>query len=105
MWIFAVIGGFSWWATLPLTSSLTADVYGLRTLGTITGVSFVFHQIGGFGSVWLAGVLYDVTGSYTLPFLIAGFLLFPAAFFAFTVKERRYSSRYQTPPAAAASAD
>ena len=44
LWTFAVVGGFSWWATLPLTSSLTADVYGLRSLGTITGVSFVFKD-------------------------------------------------------------
>jgi len=80
---------------------LTADVYGLRTLGTITGMSFLFHQIGGFGSVWLAGVLYDVTGSYTIPFLIAGSLLFPAALSAFTIKERKYSTRYMAPPVAA----
>ncbi len=102
LWLFALVAGFSWWATLPLTSSMTADVYGLRTLGTVTGVSFLFHQIGGFGSVWLAGVLYDVTGSYTIPFLIAGSLLFLAAVSAFTIKERRYSTRYQTAAAMAA---
>jgi len=104
LWVFALVAGFSWWATLPLTSSLTADVYGTRTLGTVTGVSFLFHQIGGFGSVWLAGVLYDVTGSYTVPFLIAGSLLFPAALSAFTIKERKYSMRYQPAPAAVAAA-
>lgn len=102
LWLFALVAGFSWWATLPLTSSLTADVYGLRTLGTVAGVSFVFHQIGGFGSVWLAGVLYDVTGSYTVPFLIAGSLLFPAAISAFTIRERKFSARYQPPVAARA---
>ena len=102
LWLFALVAGFSWWATLPLTSSLTADVYGLRTLGTVTGVSFLFHQIGGAGSVWLAGVLYDLTGSYTIPFLIAGSLLFLAALSAFTIKERQYSTRYQTAPAVAA---
>ncbi|MFQ6027761.1 MAG: MFS transporter [Dehalococcoidia bacterium] len=101
LWLFALVAGFSWWATLPLTSSLTADVYGVRTLGTVTGVSFFLHQIGGFGSVWLAGVLYDFTGSYTVPFLIAGSLLFPAALSAFTIKERKYSTRYQATPAAA----
>ena len=104
LWAFAIVAGFSWWATAPLTSSLTADVYGLRALGTITGVSFVFHQIGGAASVFLAGVLFDVTGSYTIPFAIAGSLLFPAALSAFTIRERKYSSRYQasTPAAAVA---
>ena len=104
LWIFASVAGFSWVATLPLTSSLTADVYGLKALGTISGITFMFHQIGGFSSVLLAGLLYDLTGSYTLPFAIVGALLFPAAISAFTIKERKYSGRYQTPvsPAAAA---
>ena len=93
-WVFAAIAGFSWIATAPLTTSLTADVYGTRALGTIAGVSFVFHQIGGVVSVLLAGYLYDLTGSYTIPFAIAGAMLFPAAISAFSIRERRYSSRY-----------
>jgi len=104
LWLFAVMAGFSWVATAPLTSTLTADVYGLRALGTISGVTFVFHQMGGFGSVLLAGLLYDLTGSYTVPFLLAGSLLIPAAISAFSIQERKYSLRYLslTAPASAA---
>ena len=104
LWLFAVMAGFSWVATAPLTSTLTADVYGLRALGTISGVTFVFHQMGGFGSVLLAGLLYDLTGSYTVPFLLAGSLLIPAGISAFSIQERKYSLRYlsQTAPASAA---
>lgn len=106
LWIFASVAGFSWVATLPLTSSLTADVYGLKALGTISGITFLFHQLGGFSSVLLAGLLYDITGSYTVPFAIVGALLFPAALSAFSIKERRYSARYQTQvPTAAAAGD
>ncbi len=50
---------FSWWATAPLTTALTANPYGLRSLGTISGISLDFHQLGGFSSVLLAGFLYD----------------------------------------------
>ncbi len=102
LWIFACIAGFSWIATLPLTSSLTAEVYGLRAMGTISGITFMFHQIGGFVSVTLAGWLYDVTGSYTVPFAIAGSLLGLAAISAFTIRERKYSARYQQPRTALA---
>jgi MFS family permease len=101
LWIFAVVAGTSWIATNPPTTTLTADIYGLRALGTIGGISFLFHQLGGASSILLAGILYDVTGSYTLPFAIAGSLLFPAAFAAFTIKERKYSVRYQTAASAA----
>ena len=82
-------------ATGSLTNTLTADVYGLRALGTITGVSFLFHQIGGLSGVLLGGFLYDVTGSYTLPFAIVAATLFPAALSVFTIKERKYSALYQ----------
>ena len=103
LWVFAILAGFSWIATVPLTTSLTADVYGLRALGTISGVSFLCHQVGGFSSILLAGFLYDVTGSYDLPFIVLGALLFPAAISAFSIQERKYSTRYQTAatPAAA----
>ena len=97
LWVFACIAGFSWIATLPLTSSLTAEVYGLRAMGTISGISFLFHQTGGFCSVMLAGWLYDVTGSYTLPFTIIGSLLALAAISAFSIREKKYSARYQQP--------
>ncbi len=96
LWVFAIVAGLSWVATNPLTTALTADVYGLRTLGTIGGVSFFFHGIGGSIGVAMAGYLYDATGSYTIPFAIAGFLLFPAAISAFTIRERKYSMRYAT---------
>ncbi len=101
LWIFAAVAGLSWVATNPLTTSLTADVYGLRALGTIGGISFFFHAMGAVISVPMAGFLYDATGSYTIPFAIAGSLLFPAAISAFTIQERKYSMRYAPAPAIA----
>ncbi len=97
--IFAVVAGLSWIATAPLTTSLTAEVYGLKSLATISGVAFFFHQLGGFSSILLVGYLREFTGDYILAFLIAGVMLFPAALSAFTIQERRYSIRYQAAPA------
>jgi len=87
-----------------VNNALIADIYGLRALGAITGVSFLCHQVGGFVSILLAGYLFDLTGSYTLPFALAGSLLFPAALAIFTIKEEKYSARYQTGTAVAAAA-
>jgi len=103
LWVFAAFAGFSWIATVSMTNTLTADVYGLRALGTISGITFLCHQIGGLSGVLLGGFFYDLTGSYTLPFAIVGSMLFPAALSAFTIKEKEYSTRYLTPLAAAAS--
>ena len=103
--IFSVVAGLSWIATAPLTTSLTAEVYGLKSLATISGVAFLFHQLGGFTSVLMAGYLREITGDYVIAFTIAAVMLYPAAISAFSIRERRYSVRYQTAPAVAGAAD
>ena len=105
LWVFAALAGLSWIASVPVTTSLTADVYGLRTLATISGIALMCHQAGSFGSILLAGILYDASGSYFLPFAIAGALLFPAALSAFVIDERKYSSRFQSAQAGASGGD
>ena len=101
LWVFATLAGFSWIASVPVTTSLTADVYGLRALGAISGISFLCHQVGAFASITLAGVFYDNTGSYLIPFMVAGALLLPASISAFTINEKKYSIRYQSAAAPA----
>ena len=94
LWLFAVIGGLSWIATASTTSAMTADIYGVRNLGTINGVTNMFHQIGGAISVFITGEIYGATGSYMIPFTFAALTLIPATISAFSVKERLYSYRY-----------
>jgi MFS family permease len=58
--------GAMWLATVPLTSGLVAQIYGVRYMGTLYGFIFLSHQIGSFLGVWLGGRMYDLTGDYTL---------------------------------------
>ncbi|MBT9384104.1 MFS transporter [Pseudooceanicola sp. CBS1P-1] len=64
--LFSVLMGGLWLATVPLTSGLIAHIYGLRYMGTLYGIVFLSHQIGGFFGVWLGGRMYDIYGNYTL---------------------------------------
>ena len=64
--VFSFGMGALWLATVPLTSGLVAHIYGLRYMGTLYGIVFLSHQIGGFLGVWLGGRLYDLYGNYTL---------------------------------------
>ena len=98
LWGFVMIMGLSWYSSAPLTASLTADIYGLKNLGVLNGISFLAHQVGGSLSVVMAGILYDVTGSYVIPFTIGGILMAWASVAAFSVNEKKYSIRYQTSP-------
>lgn len=64
--IFSAVMGSFWLATVPLTSGLIAQIYGVRYMGTLYGFVFLSHQIGSFVGVWLGGRMYDLTGDYTL---------------------------------------
>ncbi len=62
--VFGCLIGFLWLATVPLTSGTVAQIFGSRYLSTLYGIVFFSHQIGSFLGVWLAGRIYDSTGSY-----------------------------------------
>ena len=64
--LFSVLMGSLWLATVPLTSGLVAQIYGLRYMGTLYGLVFFSHQLGSFLGVWLGGRMYDIYGDYTL---------------------------------------
>ncbi len=64
--VFAALMGIFWLSTVPPTIALAARNFGMRWLATIFGIIFFGHQIGGFVGVWLAGLIFDRTGSYDL---------------------------------------
>ena len=65
IYAFSFATGLLWLATVPPTSGLVAQMFGLRFMGTLYGIVFLNHQIGSFTGVWLGGYLFDTTGSYT----------------------------------------
>jgi predicted MFS family arabinose efflux permease len=64
IYTFSIITGFLWLATVPPTSGLVAQMFGLKYMGTLYGIVFLNHQLGSFTGVWLGGYLFDRTGSY-----------------------------------------
>jgi predicted MFS family arabinose efflux permease len=80
VYVFACVIGFLWLSTVPLTSGLVAQIYGVRYLSMLGGFVFLSHQVGSFLGVWLGGRLYDMTGSYNVVWWISIALgLFAAA--------------------------
>ena len=66
IYVFAFAMGFFWLSTVPLTTAIVGQIFGLKFMATLFGVVFFSHQIGSFLGVWLGGVLYDRTGSYDM---------------------------------------
>jgi MFS family permease len=63
-YVFAVVLGATWLATVPPTAGLTAKLFGTRYLATLFGLTLLSHQIGGFFGAWLGGLAVVNTGSY-----------------------------------------
>jgi Arabinose efflux permease len=64
LYAFACIMGMVWLGTVPLTSGLLSQVFGVRYITTLFGFVFFGHQVGSFLGVWLGGLVFEVTGSY-----------------------------------------
>ncbi|RBP83168.1 MFS transporter [Marinomonas rhizomae] len=66
VYAFSIVTGLLWLATVPPTSGIVAQMFGLRYMGLLYGIVFLGHQLGSFSGVWLGGYLYDATGSYDI---------------------------------------
>jgi len=74
IYAFAAVMGLLWLSTVPLTTGIVAQVFGVRYMATLFGIVFFSHQVGSFLGVWLGGRLYDTMGSYD-PMWWAGIVL------------------------------
>ena len=68
---FAGSMGALWLGTVPLTSGLVGDIFGVRYVSTLFGMVFFGHQVGAFCGAWLGGFVFDRTGSYNAVWLTA----------------------------------
>jgi len=72
-WIYAsaLLFGFTLMGLAPLGAALVGELYGFKHIGTLTGVIFWIHHLGGALGAYLGGFTYDLTGSYLTAFSIA----------------------------------
>jgi len=79
IFVFAVCYGISYGAIDPPVIALVGDAFGLTRLGSIMGLLMVAWGMGSAAGPFLAGLIFDITGAYTIAFLTAGFLMALAA--------------------------
>ena len=97
LWTFAIVGGMSWLATVPLTTALTSEFYGYKKLGSLVGLINMSHQIGGAIAVLIFGMIYDYYGNYDLGLWVGVIALIIASLASFSIKEKQFSSRFYKP--------
>jgi MFS family permease len=101
VYLFAMGLGITWLATVPLTSGVVAGIWGVRHMAMLTGMVFLFHQVGSFFGGWLGGLIFDRTGSYDLVWWIAIGLGLTAAVINLPIDERPAQPRDAVPGAVA----
>jgi MFS family permease len=99
IFIAAIVLGISWTSTTPLTSAISADIYGRASLGTIFGFIFSAMNIGSAVGAFVAGLDFDLTGNYHLSLLANGFLGFAAAAMVQGVRVRSLVPKREAAPA------
>ena len=67
--------GFGWGGIYTLIQLLSADLFGMRSLGKILAAVNILDAAGGAVGPVMTGRLYDISGSYFLPFAVITGLL------------------------------
>ena len=95
--VFAVIYGLDWFATVPPSMAITADTFGRQNVGKVYGWIFMSHQIGAAIMASAAGALRTWMGDYQFAFLSGGVIAMIAAGLALQIKLKPNEA---SPPAA-----
>ncbi len=85
--ISALLGLF-WLSTIPLTSTLVGTFFGTSWMSMLFAFVFLSHQLGSFLGLYMAGVLYDATHSYTTMWWISAGLGLFAGLVHLPIRER-----------------
>ncbi|HEX5412312.1 MAG TPA: MFS transporter [Terriglobia bacterium] len=65
-WSFAIIFGFAMGADYMLIPLVTAECFGLATLGKLLAVIIMANSLGQWIGPWTAGLIFDATHSYNI---------------------------------------
>ena len=85
--LFAALFGLNYISTVPPTTTLTANIFGRYSVGTLSGWIFFSHQCGAALGAAVGGWVFQATGSYSWAFISAALLAFLAVPLALAIKE------------------
>jgi MFS family permease len=68
VYLYAALMGVGYAATVPIMPTVISDVFGGARFGSIFGALHLANASGGAIGAWLAGVVFDRTGSYAAAF-------------------------------------
>lgn len=88
-YIFAVMFGFTFLITAPLTTTLVGKLYGFSHIGLISGFITMIHHMGGGLWAYIGGWSFDMSGSYKWSFIASAVMACIALICTLMIKENR----------------
>jgi MFS family permease len=73
LWLHSCFFGLTWGARGPAITAKTADLFPGPNLGTILGMISIGTGLGAAAGSWMAGFVFDTTGSYRVAFWLSIF--------------------------------
>ncbi len=95
----SAVVGLSYGACLSLFPSATADFWGTKNLGLNYGIMFTAWGVGGVFGPIMAGKIADITGTYSLGYLISAGLMIVGALLTLIMTAPKKSEATQEAPA------
>ncbi len=86
--IFGAVMGLLWLATIPITNAIVAQVFGVKYVATLFGITWGVHQLGSFFGAWMGGLIFDLLGSYDLVWWFSAWMGITAALLHWPIDER-----------------
>jgi MFS family permease len=88
-YVYALLIGVGYAVTAPLTPAIASDLFGGPRFPRIFGLLHLMNSLGGAAGPWIAGWLFDRTGSYALALPLAAGMALLAPALLWVVAPRR----------------
>jgi MFS family permease len=84
-----MVHSIAYGGTTPIILTLVGSLFGTRSAGAIIGTLTVAYTVGTAIGPFLAGYLFDITGSYYAVFIVAGITMAAASLLSLLIKPPR----------------
>ena len=85
--LFSAALGFTYLSTVPPTAALVGRLFGPKFMATLFGLALFSHQIGAFIGAYLGGYFFELSGDYTVVWIIDALIAVFAALIHLPIKE------------------
>ncbi|MBI4288825.1 MAG: MFS transporter [Chloroflexi bacterium] len=93
LYVFAAMFGFAYGGWTPVIPALVAELFGLRSAGTIFGIVSLGGSLGASLGAWVGGAVFEASQSYVIAFILGAGVLTAAALLAVLIKEPHHGPR------------